>query len=908
MATALDMSTEEYSAYIHRNSRRRIRVHGIAEPSLQTAINIVGEINKDTIPDGFTPAHGKLTFDKVKFNENISSLTAKAIQPISGGYIPEKGGNVFIPGSGKPIPPVMSQTAIRYGAEAVALCIASKRDPKPIREAFNKMWGLPDEFDVGEYAPVCNPDRTKPWLRYGKDQNYEVSYLPAAQAMLDVTTGSYTNTVAHRQREIDWDRVRAMIRTVMTLVFFCEPGQLAKVYKKNGSFTLNFIVNTNEFETMYTPKFDWNPNKLETMYQLSKRETEMLLLDKPRNEKFRMAMTPIGAVANALPPSVLEEMRENHEFVIRSTRGSLMTQLVSKDELAGPQYGTVRPIEITTPSIYHRRMHVDECFKYAFRAWMLKEYRNQPLIHQFFILMQDDDKKEAGVIFQRMIPPYVIHLAFQIFAASTKGGDAHAAYKDMLHFAFGIVAAYPNFQANNIMSLVFSAIQTGAYRILDVVADAYRSCLTRTPRLTVFDFLHSYDYDVFSKDPVEKMRERAFLVLSRFYSQRYFEKQKFLADKYRALPRPKRDKNARFNIIKYQMRTKLYPHAGYLHQPENLNEAFRSVALRYIAKRPRFRKYIAAIESLEVTIETRQYVEMIDHMLDVNFREVYFDIKWKSDETKKDVEAYFCDEHTWNKHLFENEDKRDKRRERKFGKKAVRPPRVRPKDLMARMDLGEAYFEGEPVMDVIDLANEKHRGDKFSVAAEAFIQHIPPYEKPTVLKNRFNVLAEYGEVEELDSDNDDESGGDIQNNMNVNVNRIPDGKMEIPHTMAVRVDEQVVQPAEVPHVPQTTSLDLNALLSVFSEKDDDAPDYSKILVSDFMAMKFGLWDRRVIIAAVKELDPDLSWYGAAKLSDLEGMEENLKELLPLKLQQMREKLDATDAEGGKDEEELGIHD
>jgi hypothetical protein len=725
---SLLMSTDEYMQFMQRSTSRKIRIHGGVDPGVHGSVTQVGDVNKLHLPDGFTPAHGKISLAKMRKNPKLSASPIKSTVPESSRYVPESGGGVFLPGSALPVPDVVAQSQIKFAAEAAALAYASGADGSKISKIFNKMWGMPEEFSVEKYMPTVDPMKKKPWLRYGKESNYQVHYLPEQQAMIDVSNGSFTSTTSAIEKQVDWDRTRVAIRSIMTCVFFSEPGAFGLVDEKG--IQLNFIINMRNFEPVYQPKWEWNDKKLKCFVELTQHDKDRLLVERPRTDRDKYRFKPTSQMIAGLPESVIEELTEEQEFTF--AKGSLgsMDAIISKAELSSADFGVILDLTVPKKKIERRKMSLWDTFKYAFKSWLLRVYKVQSDIHLLYAHIVEEDYPAARVLAMNVIPGNLLSLAYNAYKQTGRTPQLRDSFKALLNVVFGNETKFPKFDPSNIMSMVGAALATAHDQILYIFRDAYRICLHHSPRLTVYDFVRIDDYYKFDGVPLDRLKDNAYVTIATWYAQRYYERAKQITFKMKSETDPQKlwkYKDKRANL---QFRYKVYIKMGYEKQPMSPNEAMKSIVLNYARKRKRKQKLIPLIEGIDKTQDVLQVAKKLEMLVDIPVLRFCKDSIFKSNETKKDVERYFNDEDDEDNYIRSIEDPKEAGR--------MKTRQYREKDILTSLASSDFSMEMLPPDEYFFNVDPEAREEKARDLLEV-LQSKPPIK---LTPNPFSVLED----------------------------------------------------------------------------------------------------------------------------------------------------------------------
>jgi hypothetical protein len=610
------------------------RIRGTFE--LGNSYIITPASEQDVRGTGFTFPHAKISMDKVRVREDLTDDPVKQIVPKTSRYVPEAGGNAFIPGSAPPIPPVLAQSAIRTAGEAVALAKAAGKDPTKIKKLFNMMWGMPDDFDVGKYAPACNPERTKPWLRYGKENNYEIRYMKDAQAMIDVTNGSYTSSMKNEKKDIDFDRTRVIMRGIATTVTFCEPDVL-EIAKKTD-ITLYFKFNPDGFETASEPTWNYNLKEIKIVNLMDM--TQLKTLTTYERAQTKYLEKPTISLLKELPLAVVDDLKRSNQSLKTTLALESSGLTFNKADLMSSEYSNTAKIEIKVPKYIRKKLSLSETFKYSLKGWIMKLARLRPEIHMLYMYIQQDEFPAACNLAIELLPDKLLTFAYKLFCQSGREKYEYGAFKQLLILCYGDTTSYPTFTPSSVLSILAGALRMRIPNFLWIYRDAYRMSLATFQRLSIYDFIKVDTSNFDSENILDTAMHNAYTSIARVYVSRYTAKHKMLQEELKRSKGNDVKMKLKHKLRLYQARCRLYPTMGYIGIPNKTNEALVTMAKHYVSKRKRLKHIVDLDNYVIMTADPMINAKRLDEITHGTFTEFVKDSAARSNMTHDDIEKF----------------------------------------------------------------------------------------------------------------------------------------------------------------------------------------------------------------------------------------------------------------------------
>jgi hypothetical protein len=601
-------------------------IENLRSPSYLASVTPIPD---DTVvPPSFNTAQIVIRPSEVTQNPELSSDPVKQLLPKNRRYVPETGSKTFLPNSAPPIPNTVAKAQVQAAAEGCAIARSAGRDPENIKKLFRKMWNLPDEFDPEIYAPVVNPEKSKPWRRYGATQNYEIHYAQNAQSLIHVTAGSYTSRTKSEEFEIDWDVVRSHLRIIATNVFLTEPGVIQDVLREGKEIRINYAVNHEEFPIAKTPLFEWNADKYEGGVQLPKEEIRLLMDDKPKVNY--MSSSLMSQTIRAIPDEVIRELKDERE----QSRGrlQLLDHIEANEELMSFKYGGGRSVNVTFPYKIKKGIVLREHMKHVLKSWMIQTQKYSPRLHKIYAYRKAGMDPSAAKEFMEIFDPNVLTFAYHLYFNQGRQDQPRAVFKEWLEIVYGLTTNFPSFDANNVYSTVIAAFNHGNYNFLSLVMDAYILCMNNQTRLCLSDFI---DVRVASRTrdfSITSLKNNAYSHVSRYYKQKYLSEIEVL----KLVENKSPDIKARLRML--QGRSMLYPIMNYSFKNQDVNALLFDSACRYAKKRKKLSREAGQIQSIDQTIFPRDYATKLDLLLGSNYVDYFDEAVRLSEMTKKDID------------------------------------------------------------------------------------------------------------------------------------------------------------------------------------------------------------------------------------------------------------------------------
>lgn len=604
---------------------------GINASIIQIAPNTV-------IPENFAPAKIEIIPDYVTRDKELSANIIKQLVPTKARYKPEVGGKPFVPHSAREIPNVMAKEQIKACAEMVAICRSCNKDPIAIKKFFNRNWGLPDEFDVEKYSPIVDPTRSKAWLRWETQQNYEVHYAQDAQAMIHVSAGSYTNQSKFGTFAVDWAQIRNHMRIIATNVFLCEPGVIQKVLADNVKIELNFAVNFLEHSEVMEPTFAFRPDNGIIATPMLPEDVHMLMNDvgiEKRSVQDRKA-----EIFRLLPQRVIEEIRDQKEATVAITTS--FSDSMSSNALTSEVHGAARKIVVTQPNPKTVTRSLQSCIKQFLKSWLLQSREAMACAHSISAKYLVGKKDDAMSDMLKILDPHILNTAINTYGRYYSSGSEREQFKELLGIIFGPETKYPNFDRRNVISMISAAARHKTYHFLQNFDEAYYAALHGRTLISLHDFIDYRDLRHRDELTLNDVQHAAYKSISSYFCRRYFERIKVLKE----IPKWKELDHVSKEVIRLQTRTRFYPMMGIRRDEQLLQDALFDSADRFAQKRKRLKRERDAIPrpSIANYPKLSDYAASIDAILASTFKRNILDSEYKANQTLKDIEKLGWDD------------------------------------------------------------------------------------------------------------------------------------------------------------------------------------------------------------------------------------------------------------------------
>lgn len=594
------------------------------------------------IPETFSPAKIEIFPDRVKLDKTLSSNIIRQIVPVKSRYVPESGGKPFVSHSARPIPNVMCKEQIKACAEMVAICRATNKDPVSIKKFFNKNWGLPDSFDVEKYSPVVDPARSKPWLRWETQQNYETFYAQDAQAMIHVTAGSYTNQSKFGTFAVDWAQIRNHLRIIATNVFLCEPGVIKKVLLAEKPIELNFAVNFLEHSEVFEPTFDFRPDNGFVSTKLTEEDVALLLNDtgvlkktvqERRNEIYRM-----------LPTQVLQEIRDSKELTV-AVIGTFANTMELQDKgnaLSSETYGRDRKIIVTQPNPKTVTRSLQVCLRQFLKSWILQSREISNSCHRISALYSIGKKQMAMEEMLKILDGHVVHAALNTYGRYYSSGGERSQFKELLDVIFGSTTNYPNFDPSNIMSILQSAARHNHFNFLQLFEESYYGAMHRKTLLSVHDFIDYKELRYKDELTIKDIQQAAFKSICSYFCSRYAKR----IDVLKAYTNWRENTEISMEVVRLQTRMKFYPMMGIKRDEESICDSLYASADKFCQKRRKNQRErnILSKPNMKQWPTVLQYASELDSIIGTRFRRNLEDSELKAKQTLADIDRLGWDD------------------------------------------------------------------------------------------------------------------------------------------------------------------------------------------------------------------------------------------------------------------------
>jgi len=631
---------KEFWDRAQRQDHPNMRIRNMFHPAVQSSVTMVSEKYIQSLPETMIIPSVTISLKNMERIESRSDIELQKYVPKGKRYHPDVGGSPFIPGSGRSIPPVIAQDAIRACAEFCALKRCQGGDPTPIKIYFRKMWGLPDNFDPEDYAPTIKPERTKPWLRACKPTNYEVVVLPTQQSMITVNLGNTRSIVAGNKLFIDWDLINVHLRQIATRVFFGEPGRIEELKKKD--VTLKFQLRYENFEIDDEILSIFNPNVDATGLKLTPEEIKILMTPQKKTPVLPLR----GLIAQALPDDAIEEMQKATEdkLIKIHEKPSMLSSYL--DDLASTHdYG---PFTIITgpKQTVHRELTLRQLMKWSIRNWILKNNANLQTMTKALAYYDILDQQTA---MQILLDNFDWDFLDKVFIAWRKIRSDLSDVKvgaELKNFFFDSSVKKAKYFLDTLKTVFAKSMYKRCESFLEVCIESYRSARVNFSCLTIADFVNSID------DPKDinlpKLKEIAYSKISNMYKQKYIAKSRFYMDQFKKYKEiDKREKG-----IRYQMRSKIYPLLGFSSRPWTIAEVFKDSMDKYVKKRKRYHLWWKTEREEKMDLQSR--LKNFDGKTKTKFTEYYLECVKLSELTMQDVETYFTDEDVFSTKWYQN--------------------------------------------------------------------------------------------------------------------------------------------------------------------------------------------------------------------------------------------------------------
>lgn len=623
------------------NGERRIRT----SRNIGSAITLAPITESEANRTGF--AFAQAVFDPTKAIQRteLSDDPIKQLVPKHERYIPEMGGTPFVPGSAIPPPMSLAQHSMETAGEVIALAVTAGRDPTSIKQLFNAMWGLPEDFDVGIYAPLVKPERTKPWLRYGKDSNYEVRYMKDAQCTIHVTNGDYTGVFKAKKKEIDWDKIRNDMRSLATNVFFTEPGVIEDLIAGGERVTMYFKLNPDAFDDEHIPQWKFDVSKFKPNFGLPISQVKAIMDFKPHFNKY--AKNPGIQLLHNVPMTVLDQIRNQNENVILKAPISKAKINLNLPDLLTPSMANTVSVAVTTPHKLKKKLSIYEVMLHALKSWICTIAKNVPEVHLLQMYCVAEEWKLATDLGIKILPDELLCAAYRYYTESGVPKYEERSFKQLLNLIYGANTHYPYFTAMSILSIVAGAFKMKIYNFLRLFLESYKLATIKNARLTIFDLIRGVDFKLSYAQPVLAMKQYAYKNLAAFYVLRYHARLKTLQIQIKQSKTPEDRRKHIQKLLLLQLRIKVYPLMGYVPYNDDVTSALVKTAKIYIVKHNKDPTLLDMVNSLPTTTDYRSAAGFLDTILHLDLSNRLTDCELKSDETKEDLAHYEWDTPTY---------------------------------------------------------------------------------------------------------------------------------------------------------------------------------------------------------------------------------------------------------------------
>jgi hypothetical protein len=608
-----------------------MRIQNAYHPAYQSSITPVTQAYRDRLPEGVMLPSATVSLSNMLRVEEMSDNELNKYVPKDRPYHPDVGGSPFVPGSARPAPPVVAQSAIKAAGEFIALARIAELDVDAYKKFFRKMWDLPENFDPEDYSPTVKPDRSKPWLRANKAQNYEIITNPTQQSMITVKLGNATSVVLEQKLDIDWDLIRVHIRQIASRVFFNEPGRLEEL--KKNDVTLYFQLRWENFEVE-------PPENQRAMYYCDPPVLKMSQADKAALtytiQKPNEAPQPLsGLIAQALPNEVLSEMRAEKEMSIIRIHDKPRSIARALDELEGPEeYGPITVFS-AKKEIVTKPVQLRSVIRSALRHWMLTSSENIKLATQisadfhYFYFDRAMTTVEEKLDWNFLDKSFVAWSKYRSDLSNPRIGD------ELRSLFFRSTYKIGKYSLMSMSSLLRKAKIKNDHTFEDLWKESYRQTRVAFSRLTIADFVKGITDP--KKLDIQNLRSVAFDKIASKYADKYTAKACYYIAQYKnGSPE---DKTNRDKAIYYQMKSKLYPQMGPSSRPWKIADILVNAMDSYVRKRRRKKEWWESARSVKdppATLCTK-----FDAACGTRFVEFYSASQKAADETMRDVDTYF---------------------------------------------------------------------------------------------------------------------------------------------------------------------------------------------------------------------------------------------------------------------------
>lgn len=624
---------KEFWERAQRQDHPGLTIRNIYHPAVQSSVTIVSDKYRESLPESMTIPSVTVSLSNMRRVESRSDIELQKYIPNGKRYHPDVGGSPFIPGSAKPVPPVLAQSAIKACAEFCALKRAQGGDPTPIKNYFRKMWGLPDSFDPEDYSPVIKADRTKPWLRANKPANYEVVVYPTQQSMITVKLGNTRSLVMGNKLNIDWDLIRVHLRQIATRVFFGEPGRLEQL--KKDDVTLYFQLRYENFEIESDELTVFNDNAPAVCNALTSDE---LLLLATKNEKF-VAQPLKGLIAQALPDETIEEMQSQSEEKLIKIQHKQTILDKYLDELSlSHDYGPFSIISAPRQAMT-KTMTLRSVMKWAIRNWILQKNSNlQAMTQAMGYYEYLDNSKAMEILRENMDWKYLdkVFVAWKKLRSDLSDPKAGAELKNLF---FDSNVTKVKYNLDTLETIFTKSMFKKCVVFLEICCESFRSARINFSYLSIHDFV-TKDIKPF-EITIPNLRDIAYAKISSFYKNKYIAKAKFHINQFKLYKEP----SERLKAIKYQMRSKLYPLMNNKARPWSINDVFLQTMEKYVKKRKKLQAWWEYEKSEKLSLIDR--LNRFDEKAKTRFYEYYKESVKLSELTWQDIDTYFLSEDSY---------------------------------------------------------------------------------------------------------------------------------------------------------------------------------------------------------------------------------------------------------------------
>jgi len=550
-------------------------------------------------------------------------------------YKPVGQKDIFIPGTSRPIPPVIFQTQLAAAAKAFSVMRHQNIDTSDFEKIFRWMWGLPPEFTLEPYAPLIDSDVTKPWIHMKTRHNYEVPYMAAQQGMIHVTTGSETGVYGGKKYEVDWEFIRTVARGIMTRVLFIEDHR--NILDKMVDFRMKFYVRYDNHFLQYAPKW---------AFQVPKGPP---LIKMPNEQLFLLA----GAVAEpnkifVFPKHVVDYMTITAPISI-PTIATLPKKLpktleleIDEPELRDTAYPAftyhfVQPLEREDEEIVRRPLTMRDLAKqYLIQYGMSSKTQLETL----FTISAYNKFKSIDSAYKFILDKMDIQEIGQLCILYTKiNQNKYSSYREIWDFFVGKESQFQKIQSLDPRFLLNHARYLHYDGFIKAVSDAIK-CIQNRILVPNAYTLTRYVKPYFTADEnLVSMRKGIRELIQRFFVISYCKKKNVAKQQLLEEEDPDVKKGLKANILKYQFLSKLFPLINGNDDPKVICQFMYEMAIRYVKKRSRFH---TRFKNFEVkTQDPMKLAKQLDELLKSKFVYLLQCVMDAVEEADKDLDILF---------------------------------------------------------------------------------------------------------------------------------------------------------------------------------------------------------------------------------------------------------------------------